>query len=324
MKLTFLDFETTWLIKQWQDMPLVIQAALKIVNWKEKSIEINEFYWNNNERLNVAVRTETWIQEKDIKDKQLFKDSELLQKLIKNQNWTVFVAHNWIDFDFKIIEHLGFKPKYYIDTLKIALALIQNQEDYDLLEHRYKLWYLRFFLQDKWLLDKKYVKSKLRFHTADYDVETLEQVFNWLVKIYKEKNPNKTEKEILLDFVNISLNPILLKFVWFWKHADDYFNNLPVNYLKWCFENLKWERGSDFDYTIEYYLKQKNPRYFWITEVKQETYINVETNKIETSKIENSQSQVTPTVEIDVFPTPVISDKKLEDSEIDENMFNIK
>ena len=267
-KITFLDFETTGLIKENEPMPLVIQAALKIIDWNEVKLE-NQFFWNNNKRLNVAVRTETWIQEKDIKDKELFSNSAMLKNLIEKKDSTIYVAHNGKEFDFKLIEEFWFTPKYYIDTLKIIQYLITDKKEFDLLEWKFKLGYIRFYLQDKWLLDKKYVKKALKFHTAGYDVETLEQIFNWLVKIYQEKNPWVDLKTTYLNFVNISKLPLLLTFVNFWKHIGEKYEDLPETYLKWCYEKLRWVRWTDFDYTIEEYFKKKNPKYFNIKPEKQ-------------------------------------------------------
>ena len=174
--------------------------------------------------------------------------------------------------------------------------MITDKKELDLLEGRFKLWYIRFYLQDKNLLDKSYTDKPLNFHSADYDVETLEQIFNGMVKLYWLKNPWKTENDIYLDFYNISKAPMLLTFVNFGKNIWMKYSELDEGYLKWCFNNLKGERGIDFDHTIEHYYKIKNPALFWIkTEQKK---ITKSFNKKELNK--------TPILDIEKAPIPKI------------------
>lgn len=313
MRLTFLDFETTGLIKKDQENPDVIQAALKIIIDDNKPIFINKFF-STKKWLSPIVKAETWIFEKDLEGKEEFKDSKMLKEIIEKQNSTIQIAHNWIWFDFKLIENFWYKPKYIIDTLKLAKYFLTD-EDKEKVDWKLKLGYLRFLFQDLWYLDKEYIEKPLAFHTADYDVETLEQVFYAFIKYYKDKIDNtKEEKEILTIFINVTKNPILLDSINFWKHSWTKFNELPLDYLTWLFKNALEDKDEDFCYTVKYYISQLNPSFFWET-----LHVDIETNKVV-----NSSPAVPPKIEIEDMPKPIlITSKKLDDDEINENLFQM-
>ena len=181
------------------------------------------------------------ITEAMVADKPTFEQSghrPSVQKLFDNN---IAVAHN-AKFDVGIMAAEGVKIDRYIDTLKVAQAVLDMPQ--------YKLQYLRYALGLKF-------DREINPHDAEDDVIVLEGLFNAL---YAEMEHNfgvegdsVDENMILEAMIEISMKPMLLKKMPFGKHKGLSFETVPHDYLWWL--KKQPDLSEDLAYTLNHYLK---------------------------------------------------------------------
>lgn len=265
MRLTFIDLETT---STDSNLTNIIQLWIKRVINGITEKEINSYFSNNGQYITLSSRNITGITEKMLVGKPLFEESVERQFLCDN-NWdTIYIAHNWKSFDFKVLSRYGIHFKYTIDTLLVAQIILDSY--YEELEQSYKLGHLRYWMEDKGLIT---LPSTLNAHNAYDDIIILEQVFSGLILIYKQKYPTKTEQEILFDFIKMTNEPQLLTKMTFGKYKGVKFEDIPKSYLTWCLDNMT-ELNDNLKYTLQYYtqLESSTVSQNQITEVKNQKW----------------------------------------------------
>lgn len=245
MRLTFIDLETT---STDSNLTNIIQLWVKRVIDGITEKEIDEYFSNNGQYITLGSRNITSITEKKLEGKKIFEESPEVEYLSKNSVDSIYVAHNGKSFDFKILSRYGINFRYSIDTLLVAQIVLDDK--YDELEQSFKLWHIRYWMEDRNIIT---LPETLNAHNAYDDIIILEQVFNGLIKIYKEKNPTKTEQELLFDFINMTHKQQLLKRMVFGKHKGIPFSEIPKSYLTWCLANMT-ELDDNMKFTMNYYL----------------------------------------------------------------------
>jgi len=237
-RLIFLDVEATG--KDAQDR--LIQLAYKVND--DNTTVVNELY-STDVKIKLEAMAVHHITEKMLEGKPKFKDSKEYKDLENRfTNGEIFVAHN-APFDISMIEKEGLKVKRYIDTLKIARFLDSEGKI-----PSYKLQYLRYYLN---------MEIEAAAHDALGDILVLEKLFYYqLEEIMKQEN---LSQDTAIDkMVDISNDPIILKFFPFGKHKNKSVEEVAKEdpgYLKWLLEQKKAEEIQDIDWiaTLEHYLK---------------------------------------------------------------------
>jgi DNA polymerase III epsilon subunit-like protein len=234
-RLIFLDTETTG------NMPpdRLCQIAFKVDNET-----FSELY-----KPPVPITIESMavhhITEKMVANKPAFVDSpefKKLQELFETD--IVFVAHN-AKFDIGMLEKEGLKPKYVIDTYRVARHL-----DPDGKIPSYRLQYLRYLLG---------IEIEATAHDAMGDVLVLEQLFERLVKKIMETE-NLSRETAIEQMIDISSHPVLFKFMNFGKYKNSSLEEVAQKdaaYLRWLLEQKRQtpEEEEDWIYTLEHFLK---------------------------------------------------------------------
>jgi len=262
-KLIFFDTETTWIQSKW-----LIQLAytvysinkdaknntLTIKDKKDFKLE-KEF----NKKVKTDLPIEIWamavhhLTEQDILENWIdFK--EIFNEVQKDFTDAYLVAHNAeYDRDVLVQSWINLDTCKLIDTFKLAYFLDESPE-------RYSLQYLRYFYE---IYD---FRKQITAHDAMWDVLVLEWVFFKLLNIFinNENNKNKKNKDILLEFINITNKPLLLRDWKFWKYKWQSFEDVAekdIWYLDWAYNKLilpKVESWEEYDknlkYTLEVYL----------------------------------------------------------------------
>lgn len=230
MNLIFLDTETTGL-----ENGRIIQLAYKDV--REPSIFV-EYY-----KPPVAIEFEAMgthhITEKKVANERPFAETETYKKLPQLLKESVLVAHN-AKYDIGILKTEGIETGKFICTYKVAYRL------YDYPNH--KLQTLRY----RWGIELENAVA----HDANGDVMVLEEVFNYMLKDYCEKNGVSVD-DAILKFIEISAEPTLLKTLSFGKLRGMSFEEIAEKergYLEWL-GTLK-DKEEDFIYTVNYYLNK--------------------------------------------------------------------
>lgn len=185
------------------------------------------------------------ITEKMVANKPAFVDSpefKKLQELFETD--IVFVAHN-AKFDIGMLEKEGLKPKYVIDTYRVARHL-----DPDGKIPSYRLQYLRYLLG---------IEIEATAHDAMGDVLVLEQLFERLVKKIMETE-NLSRETAIEQMIDISSHPVLFKFMNFGKYKNSSLEEVAQKdaaYLRWLLEQKRQtpEEEEDWIYTLEHFLK---------------------------------------------------------------------
>lgn len=185
------------------------------------------------------------ITEKMVADKPAFVDSPeftQLQKLFETD--IVFVAHN-AKFDIGMLEKEGLKPKYVIDTYRVARHL-----DPDGKIPSYRLQYLRYLLG---------IEIEAVAHDALGDVLVLEKLFERLLKKVMETE-NLSRETAIDQMIDISSHPVLFKFMNFGKYKNSSLEEVAQKdaaYLRWLLEQKRQtpEEEEDWIYTLEHFLK---------------------------------------------------------------------
>ncbi len=242
MKLYFFDTETTGT----GDEAKIIQFAGKRPN---EGIFCELF--DPEQPIEIGAMATHHITEKMVKGKRKFKEIHShLRGIFKDH---VAVAHN-APFDVGRLEHEGLeKPKFVVDTLRVAKTIFQ---DYETPPEKYTLQYLRYFLGIE--IDEAVA------HDAKGDVLVLEELFFILYEKVRGKlfdglriKPTHGDKEVLTEMINISKKPVRLKVFPFGKHQGKNFSDVPVDYLQWAKEKMT-DSGEDLIFTIQEELKTRH------------------------------------------------------------------
>lgn len=229
MRYLIIDLETTDLDIEGTE---IIQCAYEIVDG-DKTKKVNKYYSNNWREITIGARQAHGIRKQDLEGKERFIDSPEFQELKKLEEKCIWITHNGKHFDLKILEREGLKPKFQIDTLKVARNLLwQEQERF---EHTYKLEFLRYYLEDE--LD---IVIEGSAHDASIDIEIGHQLFKYLFDKVKKEFKEDEEKKILVEMVNQSNAPAHIAYMPFGKHKGVLLTDLPEGYLKWL-------NGTDLD-----------------------------------------------------------------------------
>jgi len=234
MQLYFFDTETTGL----ENDDRIIQFAGK-TNSDPKDFCYME-YFKTEKEINLMAMATHHITPEILNGKRNFK--AFLPELNEIINDNVLVAHN-APFDIKMIEREGAdKPKFVIDTNKVAQSLLQYNEKEP---EQYKMQYLRYFLGIKLDVD-------VMAHDAAGDVYVLEAIFWELFKRVKGEN----DKDKITKMINISNTPLLLRRFSFGKHKGAEMKDVPTSYFRWCTDTIK-DLSEDLFYTINTELNKR-------------------------------------------------------------------
>lgn len=230
MKLLFLDTETTGL-----EGARIIQLAYKN---RGPSSDMFIEYYKPPVPIEFGAMGTHHITEDMVADKLPFSETDTYKNLPEILKDSILVAHN-AQYDIGILENEGIEVDKFICTYKVAYRL------YDLPDH--KLQSLRY----RWGVKIDEAKA----HDASGDVAVLEQVFEYMIKDYIEKN-KITESEGIEKFIKISDEPVLLRRMNFGKHKGKTFDDLRENdpeYLIWMRNSLT-DMTEDLNFTINYHL----------------------------------------------------------------------
>ncbi len=236
-KLLFIDTETTGLEKE----DRIFQVAYEF-----EGVEYNELFKPNIPICIEAMET-THFTNKDVADKEIFKDSKIekhLEKIFQNSE-NIFIAHN-AKFDVKMIEKENLKVNSVIDTLKIAQFL-----DPDAKLKAYRLQYLRYALD----LEVENAQA----HDALGDIRVLKALF---IRLYEKMLKDNSPKEVIEKMLEISSKPILIKRINFGKHKGELVSDVAMTdkgYLEWLFKEkkkqaLEGDNDEDWMFTLKTYL----------------------------------------------------------------------
>lgn len=135
------------------------------------------------------------------------------------------------------------KPKYYIDTLKVAQTYIDLPS--------YKLQYLRYYFG---------LEIEAVAHDAYGDILVLKEVFFKLLSVMQETE-KLTDQEAIAKMVQISKNPVEVRRFTFGKHKGKTFaevSSFDIAYLQWLksdtLKKPKEEQDENLIYTLSLYL----------------------------------------------------------------------
>lgn len=233
-KLIFLDTETTG------NMP---PDRLCQIAYKTENETVSEMY-----KPPVPITIESMavhhITEKMVADKPAFVDSPEFAKLKELfETDIIFVAHN-AKFDVLMLEKEGLKPKFVIDTYRVARHL-----DPDGKIPSYRLQYLRYLLG---------IEIEATAHDALGDVLVLEKLFERLLKKIMEAE-NLSRDTAIDQMIDISSHPVLFKFMNFGKYKNSSLEEIAKKdpaYLRWLLEQKRQnpEEEEDWIYTLEHFL----------------------------------------------------------------------
>lgn len=238
MQIILLDTETTSLSEQAR----LIQLAYKNLTTGE---ELNQYY-KSSTPISFQAMASHHITEEMIADKPEFDGSKDQAKLIKMLEDGILVAHN-ADFDIRVLHVEGVTTHKYIDTLRVAMHLIDSEE--------YKLQYLRYSLK---------LDATGQAHDAMGDVIILEALFEHLKALTKKKFSLKSDDEIFDKMIELTQAPVLLKKLTFGKYIGKTFeevNEINPGYLEWLYSSESKKdpaaQNKELFYTLKHVLRIK-------------------------------------------------------------------
>jgi len=223
----YLDTETIGLPSMFkEDDKLCNQLAYMIEDENSSSIYSTYCRPELYKQSSISAMAINHITPEFLEDKPLLqntKEYKLLNSLTQDKN--IFIAHN-SPFDKSILEREGidFKDSYFIDTLKIAKFINDNQQIYDALNLQHLKYHYRLDLLKPALEEELKIYKKLKAHDAVSDVLDL-------VLLYKQfqKEFNMTDAEA----IDISSKPLFLKYVPWGIHKGKLFTSLSYGSLNW-------------------------------------------------------------------------------------------
>lgn len=234
-KIILFDTETTG--KNLEDR--ILQLSFKLLGPNPVQTQL----FNPGVPIHYEAMATHHITEETVRDLKPFKESVVFAALhsLANREESIFVAHN-APFDIQMLKSEGIEIKRFIDTLKVARRLFDD-------EPIYKLQYLRYRLG---------LKIEARAHDAEGDVAVLEVLFNRLCEEYESKKEDDSEDDInkcIAWMEKISKEPALLKRMPFGKHKGLLFSDVPKDYLEWLMG--KEDVDGDLRFTCGQFLDKK-------------------------------------------------------------------
>ncbi len=195
--------------------------------------------------ISIKAMSITNITNKMVENEEVFQGSDFANELQELLNENILVAHN-AKFDIAMLENDGLKVPNYICTLRLSRYLDEKAE---IPEHN--MQYLRYHYD---------IDLEVVAHSADGDVLVLEQVYQHLYNLAKEKANTDDKEDILKRMIEISKQPSLIRRFSFGKHLDELVEDVARDdrgYLEW-FLKTKEEEGTDEDWihTIKYFLQK--------------------------------------------------------------------
>jgi DNA polymerase III epsilon subunit-like protein len=149
------------------------------------------------------------------------------------------VGHN-VFYDQRVLERYGIKLPATICTMRLAKKLYNSDPNVT----AYNLSYLRYALDLP-------VDDNLKAHTAEADVAVTGCLYTTLVADAIAGGHLDLDSNISLgdQIVAWLEEPIILSVMPFGKHTGKRFNEVPVEYWRWAFENLPAlnENAPEFD-----------------------------------------------------------------------------
>jgi len=193
--------------------------------------------------VTIKAMSITNITNKMLKDKEIFRDSEMKKNLQLLLNTGILVAHN-AKFDCAILEAEGMNIPQRICTFRVARHLDPENKIPE-----YNLSYLRYYYD----LDIPDAFA----HDAEGDVKVLVAIFEKLIDIMK--NDGLTEEKAIAEMIDVSSRPSLFKLFNFGKYKDRKIGEVVKTdrgYLQWMLDRKMEDGGQDEDWihTLEYYL----------------------------------------------------------------------
>lgn len=306
MKITYIDLETTSVNCESCD---IIQLAYKKVFDNQIIAQDNQYFKNVKEKITLWSKVLTWLTEKMICNYPSFEESGIWNVLREKIKDSIYVAHNGVEFDFKVLSNYWIKYPYIIDTYIVASQILADKAEE--LENSFKLQYLRYYFEEQNLIS---LPENIIAHDAFSDILVLEQVFLCLFNIYKNKYPTKTDEEILKDFVLMTIKPLFIEVMPFWKYKGQLTRSIPSNTLEWYLTNmptLSWNLKFTFT-TLLQERNQSSSLYQASTETQTVVQPSIPTQPVQTTLFEENKNDVINKVKEPVAPEIVYKETTIE------------
>lgn len=245
MRAIFFDTETNS-----KNNPNIIQ--LTIIE-PQNNIIFNEYYKPKNPIDFWAMSIHHITNEKisEYKEMEDFTKNSLIFEFFNNN---YLIAHN-INFDLDALKNDNIIPENckIIDTLKVSKIILQDLENPP---EAYNLQYLRYYLWINWNFNP---------HDSLDDVKLLIEIFNKLYESYIKNIEYNDEYDLRpskSDFLDIThkmtIEPMLIKKLLFWKHIWKEIKDVPTDYLIWLLNSElskpEKEQNSDMVFTLKQYI----------------------------------------------------------------------
>jgi len=236
--LIFIDVETTGLERE----DKICSIALIIV--KEQSVSYKYELVNEGKKIPPQASSIHHITNEMIKNKPVFKESEIYKFLHENSSEkNTLIAHN-IKFDLEKLSSAGLIWKGdVIDTLRVTKHLIPECEFFSLQILRYELKLYRDEDKEKMALG---IKDALSAHNALSDVIVVKLLFNYL-----------QEFETIDEMIELSFKNVLVQKFDFGKHSGKYIEEIAMSdrgYLEWMLHSVT-DLDEDLKYSVQHYLE---------------------------------------------------------------------
>lgn len=242
MKLLFLDTETTG--RNDEDRLCQVAFCLAVAEPKIRREILNHYF-----RPPLPVCYEAMavhhITNEFLEREPLFSDSDTKKFLTDNKD-AVLIAHN-APFDLAMLAKEDVKFPLYIDTLRVAMHLIESES--------YKLQYLRYSLN---------LKIEGKAHDAEGDVNVLISLYEHLVALVEQQLQSSDMEKIVNRMMALSVEPVLLKKFAFGKYFGQTYEDVikkDYGYFNWLLgaesEKPTSQQNQDLIYTLKKYMYGK-------------------------------------------------------------------
>ena len=234
--LIFIDLETTGL----EQHDKICSIAILNTDTREYKYELI----NEGKKIPPQASSIHHITKEMIKDKPLFKDSEIFSYLQEHNSCeNTIVAHN-VKFDLEKLSLAGLNwCGGVIDTLRVTKHLIPECELFSLQVLRYEL---KLYKGEEKIKEKYGIKDALYAHHALSDVLVDKLLFDYLEEF--------TTLESMKELSNT--NVLMQKFN-FGKHSGKYIEDVCANdrsYVHWLLDSAK-DIDEDLKYSVRHYLE---------------------------------------------------------------------
>lgn len=194
--------------------------------------------------ITIGAMSVHHITQLDIEDAEPVSEQTIVQ-LQDVCDQYIMIAHN-LKFDTEVFKNEGITVKSGICTLKVAMSLFPDLE-------QYKLQYLRYLFNVR---DAE-VRG-MKAHDAMVDVMILEKVFFHLFNHLEMLHPDKSHAALFGIMEDITANPLLLHRILFGKYKGQTFEEIAAkdkDYLRWLRGSIRENPKPDPDllHTVEHY-----------------------------------------------------------------------